>query len=144
MSSQSKGVSMGLDSGRPFPQEKLLWLRGRKRGRYVPRSTQHEWEWGSEGTEGPGRASQAPSASQCVVFRLQKDNLHCSASPSSAERMSTVPGEGASHRRCDEAHSGLTLILLPTQYVTLASDFTPLSLSFPSIRMGSKYSPSKG
>ena len=75
---------------------------------------------------------------------FEKDNLHWNASPSSAERMSSVPREGASHRLCDETHSGLTLILLPTQYVMLASDFTPLSLSFPLYQNGPKTLTSKG
>ena len=75
---------------------------------------------------------------------FEKDNLHWNASPSSTERMSSVPRESASHRLCDETHSGLTLILLPTQYVMLANDFTPLSLSFPLYQNGPKTLTSKG
>lgn len=50
---------MGLDSGRPFPK-KLLWLRGGKRGKVCAEKYQRQWEWGSEGTEGPRKGFPGP------------------------------------------------------------------------------------
>ena len=64
---------------------------------------------------------------------FERESSHLNASPLSSERMSGALQQGASHGLCDETRSDLTLILLPTQYVTLASltADAQLSLSFP-------------